>query len=64
MVVVMWLLGLPPSEGLSGLGVQDASFLGLAGGAGSLEHPPVLHEASVSHSRAAGFSGDPGEAAF
>lgn len=31
MIVVMWLLGLPPSEGLSGLGVQDASFLGLAG---------------------------------
>lgn len=64
MIVVMWLFGLLPSEGLSGLGVQDASFPGLAGGAGSLERPPFLHEASASHSRAAGFSGDPGEAAF
>lgn len=64
MIVVMWLLGLLPSEGLSGLGVQDAAFPGLAVGAGSLEHPPFLHEALASHSRLAGFSGDPGEAAF
>ena len=55
--MVTWLLGLLPSEGFSGLGVQDASFPGLAGGAGSLEHPPILYVASASHSRAAGFSG-------